>query len=105
MPTCHCHCGAQQKLKIPHGKSVVRQTAVSYDASTILACCDDGTIVRWDLVEGTGPVNGTSGVPGDTEGMSSSSSEEEKGEEEGDKGAAGGPNAAGGCAIVHASTH
>ena len=26
----------------------VRQTAVSYDASTILACCEDGTIWRWD---------------------------------------------------------
>lgn len=26
----------------------VRQTAVSYDASTILACCEDGTIWRWN---------------------------------------------------------
>ena len=26
----------------------VRQTAVSYDASIILACCEDGTIWRWD---------------------------------------------------------
>lgn len=26
----------------------VRQTAVSYDGSTILACCEDGTMWRWD---------------------------------------------------------
>ena len=26
----------------------VRQTAVSYDMSTVLACCEDGTIWRWD---------------------------------------------------------
>lgn len=36
-----------------HGKSTsknvtVRQTAVSYDMSTVLACCEDGTIWRWD---------------------------------------------------------
>ena len=29
----------------------VRQTAVSYDGSTVLAACEDGTIHRWDLVE------------------------------------------------------
>lgn len=28
----------------------VRQTAVSYDGSTVLAACEDGTIHRWDLV-------------------------------------------------------
>ncbi|KAL3148904.1 hypothetical protein ABBQ32_001772 [Trebouxia sp. C0010 RCD-2024] len=35
------------------GKSVpnitVRQTAVSHDASIVLACCEDGTIWRWDV--------------------------------------------------------
>ena len=29
----------------------VRQTAVSYDGSTVLAACEDGTIHRWDLVQ------------------------------------------------------
>lgn len=29
----------------------VRQTAVSYDGSTVLAACEDGTIQRWDLVQ------------------------------------------------------
>ena len=28
--------------------SQVRQTAVSHDGSTALACCEDGTIWRWD---------------------------------------------------------
>ena len=28
----------------------VRQTAVSYNGSTVLACCEDGTIWRWDAV-------------------------------------------------------
>lgn len=44
--------GPKAKLKIPHGKSCVRQTAVSYDGRTIFACCDDGTICRWDHVAG-----------------------------------------------------
>ena len=30
----------------------VRQTAVSHDASIVLACCEDGTIWRWDAVKG-----------------------------------------------------
>jgi hypothetical protein len=33
----------------------VRQTAVSYDASTILACCEDGTILRWDSTAAPAP--------------------------------------------------
>jgi len=28
----------------------VRQTAVSHDTPTILACCEDGTIWRWDSI-------------------------------------------------------
>ena len=35
----------------------VRQTAVSFDASTILACCEDGTIWRWDLTSTPQPSN------------------------------------------------
>jgi hypothetical protein len=27
----------------------VRQTALSFDGRTMLACCDDGTIWRWDV--------------------------------------------------------
>ncbi|KAL0021903.1 hypothetical protein WJX79_001641 [Trebouxia sp. C0005] len=34
--------------KVSNGNVTVRQTAVSYDASIILACCEDGTIWRWD---------------------------------------------------------
>ncbi len=33
----------------------VRQTAVSYDASTILGCCEDGTIWRWDSTAASAP--------------------------------------------------
>lgn len=29
----------------------VRQTAVSYDGTTVLAACEDGAIYRWDLVQ------------------------------------------------------
>ncbi|KAK9689083.1 hypothetical protein RND81_09G034200 [Saponaria officinalis] len=38
------------KLSHPQSKSPIRQTAMSVDGSTILACCDDGTIWRWDVV-------------------------------------------------------
>lgn len=31
----------------------MRQTAVSHDASIILACCEDGTIWRWDAAKGS----------------------------------------------------
>ncbi|KAM7260746.1 hypothetical protein ACFE04_026221 [Oxalis oulophora] len=36
------------RLSHPQSKVVVRQTAISYDGSTILCCCDDGTLWRWD---------------------------------------------------------
>ncbi|EFJ49895.1 polycomb group protein, partial [Volvox carteri f. nagariensis] len=36
------------KLTAPQCKVVVRQTAVSYDGTTILASCDDGSVHRWD---------------------------------------------------------
>ncbi|MBA0668392.1 hypothetical protein Goklo_001313 [Gossypium klotzschianum] len=32
-------------------KSPIRQTATSFDGSTILSCCEDGTIWRWDSVQ------------------------------------------------------
>lgn len=34
--------------KPPSAKGTVRQTAVSYDGSTVLFSCDDGTIWRFD---------------------------------------------------------
>ncbi|GBG75800.1 hypothetical protein CBR_g21046 [Chara braunii] len=37
------------KLGTPQCKSPVRQTATSFDGSTILCCCEDGSIWRWDL--------------------------------------------------------
>lgn len=43
---------------MPHGKASVRQTAVSYDGKTILACCDDASICRWDLVPGSSAEGG-----------------------------------------------
>ncbi|VVA98962.1 unnamed protein product [Arabis nemorensis] len=38
------------KLSHTQSKSVIRQTAMSVDGSTILACCEDGTIWRWDVI-------------------------------------------------------
>ncbi|CAO2833495.1 unnamed protein product [Amaranthus hypochondriacus] len=38
------------KLSHPQSKSPIRQTAMSFDGSTILACCEDGTIWRWDVI-------------------------------------------------------
>lgn len=38
------------KLSHQHSKSPIRQTAMSYDGSIILAGCDDGTIWRWDAI-------------------------------------------------------
>ncbi|KAF6159434.1 hypothetical protein GIB67_032205 [Kingdonia uniflora] len=31
-------------------KSPIRQTAMSFDGSTILGCCEDGSIWRWDAI-------------------------------------------------------
>ncbi|CAL0322718.1 unnamed protein product [Lupinus luteus] len=38
------------KLSHAQSKSAIRQTAMSFDGSTILSCCEDGTIWRWDDV-------------------------------------------------------
>ncbi|KAG4971904.1 hypothetical protein JHK85_038325 [Glycine max] len=37
------------QLSHPQSKSPIRQTATSFDGSTILSCCEDGTIWRWDV--------------------------------------------------------
>ncbi|GKV45807.1 hypothetical protein SLEP1_g52852 [Rubroshorea leprosula] len=39
-------------IRLSHGqsKSPIRQAAMSLDGSTILSCCEDGTIWRWDAV-------------------------------------------------------
>ncbi|TXG67380.1 hypothetical protein EZV62_008655 [Acer yangbiense] len=38
------------KLSHAQSKSPIRQTAMSFDGSTILSCCEDGAIWRWDAV-------------------------------------------------------
>ncbi|XP_024967288.1 polycomb group protein FERTILIZATION-INDEPENDENT ENDOSPERM isoform X1 [Cynara cardunculus var. scolymus] len=38
------------RLSHVQSKSPIRQTAMSFDGSTILSCCEDGTIWRWDTV-------------------------------------------------------
>ncbi|KAJ7522208.1 hypothetical protein O6H91_18G001400 [Diphasiastrum complanatum] len=38
------------KLSHSQCKSPIRQTATSYDGSTILCCCEDGSIWRWDAI-------------------------------------------------------
>ncbi|XP_014522006.2 polycomb group protein FERTILIZATION-INDEPENDENT ENDOSPERM isoform X2 [Vigna radiata var. radiata] len=38
------------KLSHPQSNSPIRQTATSFDGSTILSCTEDGTIWRWDDV-------------------------------------------------------
>ncbi|GAB2210637.1 hypothetical protein Droror1_Dr00015910 [Drosera rotundifolia] len=38
------------RLSHPQSKSPIRQTAISFDGSTILAGCEDGTIWRWDSI-------------------------------------------------------
>ncbi|GKV41148.1 hypothetical protein SLEP1_g48717 [Rubroshorea leprosula] len=38
------------KLSHAQSKSPIRQTAMSFDGSTILSCCEDGTVWRWDAV-------------------------------------------------------
>ncbi|KAK8651806.1 hypothetical protein V6N13_141388 [Hibiscus sabdariffa] len=38
------------RLSHAQSKSPIRQTAMSFDGSTILCCCEDGTIWRWDAV-------------------------------------------------------
>ncbi|XP_049382515.1 polycomb group protein FERTILIZATION-INDEPENDENT ENDOSPERM [Solanum stenotomum] len=41
------------KLSHVQSKQPIRQTAMSFDGSTILSCCEDGTIWRWDVVATT----------------------------------------------------
>ncbi|KAG7024895.1 Polycomb group protein FERTILIZATION-INDEPENDENT ENDOSPERM [Cucurbita argyrosperma subsp. argyrosperma] len=38
------------KLSHAQSKSPIRQTAMSFDGSIILSCCEDGTIWRWDVM-------------------------------------------------------
>ncbi|XP_011095328.1 polycomb group protein FERTILIZATION-INDEPENDENT ENDOSPERM isoform X1 [Sesamum indicum] len=38
------------RLSHVQSKSPIRLTAMSFDGSTILCCCEDGTIWRWDVV-------------------------------------------------------
>ncbi|KAJ0102368.1 hypothetical protein Patl1_04329 [Pistacia atlantica] len=38
------------RLSHAQSKSPIRQTAMSFDGSTILSCCEDGAIWRWDAV-------------------------------------------------------
>ncbi|KAG2441491.1 hypothetical protein HXX76_003113 [Chlamydomonas incerta] len=41
-------CQPKARLGAPQCRSVVRQTAVSWDGNSIIAACEDGTIHRWD---------------------------------------------------------
>ncbi|KAJ7981616.1 polycomb group protein FERTILIZATION-INDEPENDENT ENDOSPERM [Quillaja saponaria] len=38
------------RLSHPHSNLPIRQTAMSFDGSTILGCSEDGTIWRWDAI-------------------------------------------------------
>ncbi|WOL18117.1 polycomb group protein FIE2 [Canna indica] len=42
--------GLIARLSHAQCKSPIRQTAMSFDGSTILSCCEDGSIWRWDTV-------------------------------------------------------
>eukprot|EP00850_Spirogloea_muscicola_P002241 SM000008S22330 [mRNA] locus=s8:1123962:1126819:+ [translate_table: standard] len=42
---------APARLKNAHLRSIIRQTAVSHDGRIIIACCEDGTLWRWDEVD------------------------------------------------------
>eukprot|EP00253_Pinus_taeda_P025317 PITA_25317 len=39
------------RLSHPHCKHPIRQTIISHDGSTILCCCDDGSMWRWDVAQ------------------------------------------------------
>ncbi|KAF6035703.1 EED [Bugula neritina] len=38
-------------LQHPACTTAVRQTSFSPDSKTLIACCDDGTVWRWDLIQ------------------------------------------------------
>lgn len=73
---------ARYKLRRPPGpKSTVRQTALSYDGTTVLFSCDDGTIWRFDQV------NAESGDDAShSAGLSDGEEDEEESEEEREEG-------------------
>ena len=50
-----CNAGEMHECQYHLIVLQVRQTAVSYDASTVLACCEDGTIWRWDSTAAPAP--------------------------------------------------
>jgi hypothetical protein len=81
------------RLKHPSMRLPIRQTAFSHDGKTLLCCCEDGSVLRWDDEideSSTGvaaPETATEGMdsaakPAPSNSAHSSSPEEEEHEEE-----------------------